>query len=122
MPNPDDVHLRIVKSPQTIANLRSIAKGLEVIPGIPYSISDLVASSHGVLNIDFSPDGSITMILDHALSDAEQATFAAFGASVSVNRQETIVSSASAAQIPSHNIASGIFTTLWQGSAARMSV
>lgn len=121
VPVSDHIHLRIVKSPETVANLRVVTKGVTAIPGIPYSLSDLVASSHGVINIDFSPDGSTTLIIDHALSDADQESFRAFGAQVMIDGRETVVTNASTTPTPSHNIATGIFDTLRQGSAARIS-
>ncbi len=112
VPSKGSVHIRIPKSPTTIANLRELTNGIEVIPGIPWSLDALLKTSNHVLNIGFQNDGSTVVILDRALSSTEQLAFSNAGAAVAVNRGETIITNASITPTVDHGILYGLRHTL----------
>ena len=64
IPPDGTVAIRIVRSDETITNLRSLTKGVNVVPGIPISLADALSASDRVLTIWFATDGTVTMIID----------------------------------------------------------
>src|SRR3989338_1209592 len=64
IPPDGTVAIRIVRSDETITNLRSLTKGVNVVPGIPISLADALSASDRVLTILFATDGTVTMIID----------------------------------------------------------
>jgi hypothetical protein len=106
-------HIRIIKTEKNIANSRIVTRGLEVIPGIPTSITDFLNQSSRVLNISVAHDGTVTVILDRKISEAESAAFVGFGASVSTRNNETILTNASTIPEIRHSFFSGLVSTLF---------
>lgn len=120
VPSEGSVHLRIPKSPTTIANLRKLTNGIEAISGIPWSIDALLKTSDRVLNIGFAKDGSTVVVIDRALSTEEQLAFSNFGALVGVQGNETVITNGT--EIPSieHGAFHGLATTLFSFRDATM--
>lgn len=67
VPPDDTVAIRIVRNDETIANLRSLTKGMNVIPGVPISLADALSTTDRALNVWFANDGTVTMIIDRPL-------------------------------------------------------
>lgn len=67
VPPDDTVAIRIVRNDETIANLRSLAKGMNVVPGVPMSLADALSITDRTLNVWFAGDGTVTMIIDKPL-------------------------------------------------------
>ena len=120
VPNDSVVHIRIIKSPKTLADLKSFANGIEIIPGIPWSLDALLHESRHVLNIAYNNDGSIEVILDRALTTEEQAKFSNFGIMVHATPSETILTNATTFNTLNHSIFYGIYTTLLARRAIRV--
>jgi hypothetical protein len=113
VPSEGSVHLRIPKSPTTIANLRTLTNGVEVISGIPWSVDALLQTSHRVLNIGFEGDGSTVIVIDRALNAEEQLAFANFGAVVTVREDETVITDAPTEKPVEHHVLYGFTQTLF---------
>ncbi len=120
VPTEGTIHVRVMKSPKTLTNLRSLANGVEIIPGLPWSAAALLQETHRVLNIAFSLDGSVTVILDRALTAEEQSTFSGFGATVSVYDSETVISNTTETYFPEHSVLYGLYTTVFSSKDARI--
>ncbi len=121
VPSEGSVHLRIPKSPITIAHLKLLTNGIEAIPGIPWSLDTLLQHSNRVLNIGFESDGSVVVILDRALSTDEQLAFTNFGAITVVHGNETVISNASVVRPVDHSIFYGLTRTIFTSRDATLS-
>ncbi len=121
LPSEGSVHLRIPKTPTTVANLKSVTKGIEVISGIPWSIDALLNTSNRVLNIRFEADGFTTVILDRVLSTDEQLAFSNVGATITVHGKETVITNAPSTQPINHSILYGLTRTLFTSRDATLS-
>lgn len=121
VPSEGSVHLRITKTPTTIANLKILTNGIEVIPGVPWSLDALLSTSSRVLNIGFEGDGSTVVILDRTLSTDEQLAFSNIGATVAVAANETVITNAPIAPLIDHSIWHGLTQTLFTSSDATLS-
>jgi hypothetical protein len=113
VPSANAVHLRIPNNPATVAHLKSLTNGTEVIAGIPWSLDALLQDTRRVLNVSFEDDGSTVVILDRALNSEEQGAFASFGATVIVHKNETIITDAAEEKSVQHNVLYGIMQTLF---------
>lgn len=121
LPSEDSIHLRIPKTPATVASLKSFTNGIEVIPGIPWSLDALLNTSNRVLNISFTTDGMTTVILDRALSTEEQFAFSNFGATVAVQTNESVITNAATAPLIDHGVFYGLIRTLLTSRDATLS-
>jgi hypothetical protein len=121
VPSEGSVHLRIPKSPTTIANLKSLTNGIEAIQGIPWSLDALLGTSNRVLNIGFEGDGSTVVILDRALDSDEQLAFSGLGATLAVVGDETVITNAPVAPPIDHSIWHGLMQTLFTSRDATLS-
>jgi len=113
----DATSIQLIRNNRTIANLRSITKGMNVIPGVPISLADALNESSRSLSVWFADDGSVTMILDRAVSDEEAHALESFGATVSRQKNLTIISNSVTAPIVETNLAQGIVHTLFMGAS-----
>lgn len=121
VPNDTDVTIRLPRDPETITALRSFAKGLNVIPGVPASLADLLRSSKRVLTIAYSTDGSVAIVLDRTVNNQEKAALESFGAIVVLDGSSTIITNASATPIINRSFFSGLYRTLSLGSSGTLS-
>ena len=121
VPNKTDVTIRLPRNPKTITALRSFTKGLNVIPGVPTSLADLLRSSKRTLTIIYSSDASITAILDRAITDQEKAAFESFGATVIIDGSSTVITNAPTAPTINRSFFSGLYRTLSLGSSGTLS-
>lgn len=121
VPNDTDVTIRLPRNPETITALRSFTKGLNVLPGLPASLADLLQSSKRVLTIAYSTDGSVTIVLDRTVSDQEKAALESFGAVVVFDGSSTIITNTSATPTINRSFFSGLYRTLSLGSSGTLS-
>lgn len=121
VPNDTDVTIRIPRDPETITALRSFTKGLNVISGVPVSLSDLLRSSKRVLTVTYSADNSVTIVLDRTVSDQEKAALESFGAIVTFDSSSTIITNTSTTPTINRNFFSGLYRTLFLGSSGTLS-
>lgn len=121
VPNDTDVTIRLPRNPGTIVALRSFTKGLNIIPGVPTSLADLLRSSKRTLTITYSADGSATIILDRTVTNQEKAALESFGAIVTLDDSSTIITNASTAPTINHSFFSGLYRTLLLGSSGTLS-
>lgn len=113
----DATSIQLVRNNRTIANLRSITKGMNVVPGIPISLADALKESSRSLTVAFANDGSVAMILDRAVSDQQSLAFESFGATVSRQKNLTIISNSTATPALEIDITHGILHTLFTGTS-----
>ncbi|MEK7632946.1 MAG: hypothetical protein AAB473_04090 [Patescibacteria group bacterium] len=118
IPPADAVAIRIPRNDSTIANLRSLTKGMNVVPGVPLSLADALNSTNRTLNVWFAPDGGVTLILDREFSDSEATAIASFGAGVSRENGLTIISDRLTATPVSQSVFQNIFPALLSGNSA----
>ncbi len=109
--------IQLVRSESTIANLRSVTKGMNVIPGIPISLADALQSSSRSLSVWFAADESVTMVLDYAVSDSESLALESFGATVSRGKDITTISNSTNIPMVKKDLARGTLHTLFTGSS-----
>jgi hypothetical protein len=121
VPNDSDITIRLPRNPQTISTLRSFTRGLNVIPGVPYSLADLLRSSNRALTVAYSPDSSVTIVLDRAITDREKAAFESFGATVTIDHSSSIITNAGTPPTLNRSIISGLYRTLTLGSSGALS-
>lgn len=121
VPSDTDVTIRLPHDPKTITALRSFTKGLNVIPGVPVSLADLLKSSKRVLTVTYATDSSVTIVLDRTVTDQEKAALESFGATVTLDGSSTIITNASTTPTINRSFFSGLYRTLSLGSSGALS-
>lgn len=122
VPPTDAVAIRIPRNSSTIANLRSLTKGMNVVPGVPLSLADALNNTNRTLNVWFGSDGSVTLMLDRELSDSEATAMASFGANVSRENGLTVISNQPAATPINESAFKNILPTLLSGDSAALTL
>ncbi len=120
VPPTDAVAIRLIKNDGTIASLRSLTKGMNVVPGVPISLADALNNTNRTLNVWFESDGSTTMILDRKLTDPEAAAITSFGATVFQQGGVTIITNKPVTTPVSTSVLKNILPTLLGGDAATL--
>ena len=101
--------IQIVRNSQTIASLRTITKGVNVVPGVPMSLADALEQTSRSITVWFADSGSVTMILDLEMKEQEALALEAFGANISREKNLTIISSIPGIQTVEKKFFNGIF-------------
>ncbi len=109
--------IKLIRNNRTIANIRSITKGMNVVPGVPISLADALDKSSRSLSVWFNDDGSATMIIDRAVSDREALALESFGATVSRQKNLTTISNSLSIPTTETDLSRGIFNTLFTGGS-----
>lgn len=122
VPPTDAVAIRIVNNDETLANLRRLTKGMNVIPGVPISLADALHNTNQTLNIWFAPDNHVTMILDRELEDSEIAAITSFGATVSRGEGHTVITNQPTTPPITTSVLKNILPTLLSGHSATLSL
>lgn len=125
VPPNDTVAIRIVRSDETIANLRSLTKGMNVVPGVPLSLADALSASDRALTIWYATDGTVTMVIDKphggpggfigGLDSFNEATLYS-----DYDQNITVISSNSTLQPLQKSIFKNILPTLLSGDSATL--
>ncbi len=125
VPPNNTVAIRITKNDQTIANLRSLAKGMNVVPGIPISLADALNATNHTLNIWFADDGTVTMIFDKPFDDRKSGGLDSIapGEIFSDYKQNITVISNNPALAPiQKSILKNILPTIFSGDSATLTL
>lgn len=102
--------LHFTKNDRTIAHLRLLTQGMNIVPEIPLSLADALNKSNRSISVWFADEGSTTILIDQILSDTELAALQAFGATVAQENGYTIISNTT--------ITTPIETNLFRGAIA----
>lgn len=119
------IAIRITKNDHTIANLRSLTKGMNVIPGIPMSLADALSATDRTLNIWFAPDGTITMIFDKPLGGREGDGLDSFSEAIfysDYDKNITVISNGPTLEPVQKSFFKNALPTLFSGDSATLSL
>ncbi len=111
--------IHLARNSHTVAQLRSIANGIPIIPGIPLSVDDTLARSHNTISVWIdTATQSPTVIIDTMFNDADIRSLESFGATVLVDaqRHRTIISNSTIAPPTDTTIFSALFRALTSGT------
>ncbi len=122
LPPSDAVAIRLIRNNSTVAHLRSLTKGMNVVPGIPISLADALNGTSRTLHIWFSANETVTMILDRKFSDDEVAAITSFGAIVSREGSLTIISNKKMAIPINQSVLKNILPTLFSRDSATLAL
>lgn len=105
-------HIRIPKTDTTQAALRSVAKGVTIIPELPIALSDLVTGAKRNVDILINDQGT-TIVLDRSLPESERAWYSDLGLLVETSHGQSTLSTTAQAPMPKTSLVHGIVQTLF---------
>lgn len=114
---PNTTSIQLIRNTRTVENLRTLTKGMNVVPGIPISLADALNESSRSLSVWFADNGTVTMVIDRAVSDQEALALESFGARVSREKGLTSISNSSTSPIVERDLSQGILHTLFTGNS-----
>lgn len=125
IPPNNTVAIRITKTDRTIANLRSLTKGMNVVPGVPMSLADALSAADRTLNIWLADDGTVTMIFDRTLDDRKGSGLDSISPGEIYSDYEeniTVISNNPALAPIQKSILKNIIPTIFSGDSATLTL